>query len=56
MGELLDMGIHLDPITGREDDPLATLGIVGELFEGFFQGRLGKIQALAQFDWRGFMA
>jgi hypothetical protein len=56
MGEMRDMAVDFDAVTGRQDDAVAPLGIVGELFEGPLQRRFGKAQLLAQVDRRGLMA
>ena len=55
MDQMLDMAVDLDAIAGRENDPLAPVGIVGQLFERAIEGVWGKMQPLPPFDWRRFV-
>jgi hypothetical protein len=55
VGQMLNMAVDLDAVTGGENNPLAPFGILGKLFEWAFKGVRGKMQPLPPFDWGRFM-
>jgi hypothetical protein len=48
MGEVLDMAVEFDAVTGGEDDTVTPLGIVRQLFQGFLEGRRREMESLTQ--------
>src|SRR5919199_748580 len=45
VGQMLNMAVDLDAVTGGENNPLAPFGILGQLFEWALKGVRGKMQS-----------